>query len=53
MVGHTGGAYGLTSLMFFNPAKKFGFVTISNGNAPFYSAGKKAIKIMYEEFIKK
>ena len=53
MVGHTGGAYGLTSLMFFNPDKKFGFVTISNGNDPFYSAGKKAIKIMYEEFIKK
>ncbi|MCO6497511.1 MAG: beta-lactamase family protein [Chitinophagaceae bacterium] len=53
MYGHTGGAYGLTSLMFFDPEKKFGFVTISNGNAPFYSAGKKAIKIMYEEFIKK
>ena len=52
MYGHTGGAYGLTSLMFFEPEKKFGFVAISNGNAPSYSSGRKAIKIMYEEFIR-
>lgn len=33
--GHTGSAYGLYSLMFFDPKKKFGIVAITNGcNAP-------------------
>ena len=31
LVGHTGGAYGMRSAMFFNPEKKYGFVVISNG----------------------
>ena len=31
MIGHTGVAYGLYSIMFFEPKEKFGFVVISNG----------------------
>ena len=31
MIGHTGVAYGLYSLMFFEPKEKIGFVVISNG----------------------
>ncbi|MCF0164906.1 MAG: beta-lactamase family protein [Bacteroidales bacterium] len=32
LVGHTGGAYGLRSEMFFNPEKKYGFVAICSGS---------------------
>ena len=31
LVGHTGGAYGMRSAMFFNPVEKYGFVVISGG----------------------
>ncbi|MBR1809174.1 MAG: beta-lactamase family protein [Paludibacteraceae bacterium] len=31
LIGHTGGAYGMRSAMFFNPEKKYGFVVISSG----------------------
>jgi CubicO group peptidase (beta-lactamase class C family) len=31
MIGHTGVAYGLYSIMFFEPKEKIGFVVISNG----------------------
>lgn len=31
LTGHTGGAYGMRSAMFFHPEKKYGFVVISNG----------------------
>ncbi|MGK9126044.1 beta-lactamase family protein [Olivibacter sp. SA151] len=31
LLGHTGSAYGLYSAMFFDPAKKYGFVVITNG----------------------
>jgi CubicO group peptidase (beta-lactamase class C family) len=31
MIGHTGVAYGLYSLMFFEPKEKIGFVVITNG----------------------
>ncbi len=31
LIGHTGGAYGMRSAMFFNPKKKYGFVVISSG----------------------
>lgn len=33
LVGHTGGAYGLRSAMFFDPAEKYGFVMMSSGTA--------------------
>ncbi|MCR5710046.1 MAG: beta-lactamase family protein [Bacteroidales bacterium] len=32
LVGHTGGAYGLRSAMFFNPEEKYGFVIICSGH---------------------
>jgi CubicO group peptidase (beta-lactamase class C family) len=32
LVGHTGGAYGLSSAMFFNPDEKYGFVIICSGS---------------------
>lgn len=57
LTGHTGSAYGLYSTMFFDPKKQFGFVVITNG-CVFTSDGdtttllKKAINILYEEFIK-
>ena len=31
MIGHTGVAYGLYSIMFFEPKEKIGFIVISNG----------------------
>ncbi len=31
MIGHTGSAYGLYSIMFFEPKEKIGFIVISNG----------------------
>lgn len=57
LVGHTGGAYGLRSAMFFNPAEKYGFVIISNGAKDKASDGdnvlKGPIKLMYKHFIAK
>ncbi len=44
--GHTGSAYGLSSMMFFHPEEKFGLVLICNGSRPTYSEG-------YHEFLKK
>ena len=32
LVGHTGGAYGLSSAMFFHPDEKYGFVIICSGS---------------------
>lgn len=31
LIGHTGGAYGLRSAMYFNPEEKFGFIVLSSG----------------------
>jgi CubicO group peptidase (beta-lactamase class C family) len=39
MVGHTGSAYGLYSMMFFDPKKKCGVVLITNGCRPAYRDG--------------
>ena len=55
MTGHTGSAYGLFSMMFFQPEKKFGFVVISNGNNGQYSEGYNAFEMavmryLYKEF---
>lgn len=44
MKGHTGSAYGLYSMMFFQPEEKFGIVVITNGCLPTYSNG-------YNEFL--
>lgn len=58
MTGHTGSAYGLYSVMFFQPEEKFGFVVISNGCHPAYSDGfntvmRKTVNSLYEAFIPK
>ena len=57
LVGHTGGAYGLRSEMFFDPEKKFGIVVISNGalpetDAPDKNILKATIRCLYNNFIK-
>lgn len=55
LVGHTGGAYGLRTAMFFNPEEKYGFVVFSSG----WHNTKKGlgnplhaiVPIMYRNFI--
>lgn len=54
LTGHTGGAYGLTSAMFFNPDKKFGVVMITNGSSPKNGQDKiipDIINAMYKVFV--
>ncbi|HEX5154257.1 MAG TPA: serine hydrolase domain-containing protein [Parafilimonas sp.] len=56
MTGHTGSAYGLYSMMFFQPHEKFGIVAITNGCHVSYDDGfnpvLKAIEnVLYEEMI--
>ena len=57
LVGHTGGAYGLRSAMFFNPEEKYGFVVICSG--AHYPEGmddnvlEGSIPRMYKHFIAK
>ncbi len=58
MVGHTGSAYGLYSVMFFEPKEKFGVVVITNGCNPVYkdsfnAALKESAEALYNAFIKK
>ena len=57
MTGHTGSAYGLYSMMFFQPKEKFGIVAITNGCDVSYEDGfnpaLQAIEnIFYEELIR-
>lgn len=57
MKGHTGSAYGLYSIMFFQPHEKFGMVAITNGCNVGYDDGfnvaTKAVEnILYEELLK-
>lgn len=54
--GHTGSAYGLYSMMFFHPEKKFGLVLITNGCNPKQSEGQteflnQAARLVYREWI--
>lgn len=56
MVGHTGSAYGLYSAMFFEPAKKFGIVMMTNGCKPIYknwftTIQGETIRALYNIFI--
>jgi len=56
LVGHTGSAYGLYSIMFFDPREKFGIVVISNGCDPAYEKGfnkvlRKVANILYENIV--
>ena len=50
LTGHTGGAYGLRSAMFFDPEKKFGFVVICNGSK--ISPLAPIQTLLYNHFIK-
>jgi len=57
MVGHTGGAYGLYSAMFFEPHKGFGFVMMTNGCKAEYKDGftviqADVIRALYDVFVK-
>lgn len=56
MTGHTGSAYGLYSVMFFQPQEKFGLVLITNGCRPEYKNGYNAFlfqcaQVLYRQFI--
>ncbi|RZJ80203.1 MAG: class A beta-lactamase-related serine hydrolase [Flavobacterium sp.] len=56
MVGHTGSAYGLYSMMFFNPKEEFGIVVITNGCNPIYTNGfndalKRTLNSLYNNLI--
>lgn len=51
LVGHTGGAYGLCSAMFFNPEEKYGFVVISSGSKA-EGVHRHVVKRMNEIFVK-
>ncbi|MDR1984463.1 MAG: beta-lactamase family protein [Prevotellaceae bacterium] len=56
LIGHTGGAYGLTSAMFFNPDTKFGVVMITNGSSPKNGKDKiisDVVNAMYKVFYEK
>ena len=57
LTGHTGSAYGLYSMMFFEPKEKFGIVVITNGCNPVYIDDfnqplRAAVNVLYEELIK-
>jgi len=56
LTGHTGSAYGLYSIMFFEPKEKFGIVVISNGCDPTYDNGynafmKNTVNYLYKNLI--
>lgn len=51
LVGHTGGAYGLRSAMFFDPVKKYGFVVITNGSGS-RKVLQRSLTLMRDHFIK-
>ena len=51
LVGHTGGAYGLCSAMFFNPEEKYGFVVISSGSKA-EGVHRHIVSRMYDIFVK-
>ena len=56
LVGHTGGAYGLSSAMFFNPDEKYGFVIICSGSHDeegTHNVLHQGIRRMYHHFIEK
>ncbi|BDQ12895.1 serine hydrolase domain-containing protein [Sediminibacterium sp. TEGAF015] len=56
LIGHTGSAYGLYSIMFFEPKEKFGIVVISNGCDPSYEKGfnkvlRRVTNVLYENIV--
>lgn len=53
LVGHTGGAYGLRSAMFFDPEQKYGLVMICSGCKDGNIIINKVLGVMYKHFIVK
>ena len=58
MIGHTGSAYGLYSMMFFDPKEEFGIVAITNGCNPIYTKGfndalRRTVNTLYNNLIMK
>lgn len=55
LVGHIGGAYGLSSAMFFDPEHKFGFAMACNGSTPAKNGSasilKRVLEALYQAFI--
>jgi CubicO group peptidase (beta-lactamase class C family) len=56
MIGHTGSAYGLNSIMFFEPKEKFGIVVICNGSDRkmyngFTEVLHKTVNVLYTSLI--
>jgi hypothetical protein len=56
MKGHTGSAYGLYSIMFWQPKQKFGIVAITNGmnlvvDDGYNEVTKKLVNILYSALI--
>ena len=52
LIGHTGDAYGLNSVMMFDPQKKFGMVVITNGFRPSDpSFQSRIMSVLYDHFI--
>jgi CubicO group peptidase (beta-lactamase class C family) len=51
MKGHTGSAYGLYSVMFFQPKEKFGIVAITNGTS-FPGILRPVMRCLYENLVK-
>ena len=55
--GHTGSAYGLYSMMFFQPHKKLGIIAITNGMNAVYDSGynpvmQSIVNVLYKEVVK-
>lgn len=47
LIGHQGGAYGVHSIMFFDPKDKYGFVIICNGCNSGQTLNKQIVKELY------
>jgi hypothetical protein len=57
LVGHTGSAYGLYSIMFFDPKKKHGIVVITNGCKPVFTGRtnetlRSTYNVLYDAFLR-
>lgn len=57
LVGHTGSAYGLYSIMFFHPKKQYGIVAITNGckdcgGADYNNFLQEVAQVLFKEKIK-
>lgn len=56
MIGHTGGAYGVYTSMFWDKDRKFGFVVMTNGcngrrDNGFMSIHRECVAAMYKHFV--